>query len=195
MERGFPQALIGILLLLSPLFAAGCLVGGPVARTFNSPQGTRLVPQVPFYPDDTNLCGPASLAALLTFQGYPTTMDEVAAGVQRWALRGAIGPDLVIFARKRGAKASFFSSSPEDLLVFLDKGQPVLVEVDNGIGPIVKAHFMLVVGYTQDGVVANNGLVQQEVIPWSKFLTSWFRMGYFAVLVEGPDKPLPDDPV
>jgi predicted double-glycine peptidase len=155
-----------------------------VARTFNSPLDSRLIAGVPFYPDDTNLCGPASLAALLTYSGYPTTVEEAAKGAQRWNLRGTISSELLIYARSRGAKASFFSSSPEELVDYIKRKIPLLVEVDNGIGPVIKAHFMVVVGFTPDGVVANNGLVQQEIIPWSEFLTSWYRLGYFAMVVD-----------
>ena len=171
----------------------GC-AARPEARPFTSPQQPKLLPGMPFYPDDTNLCGPASLAALLTYNGFPTTVEEATEGVQRWNLRGSIGADLVIYARLRGAEATFFSSSPEELLEYVDRGRPVLVEVDNGIGPVVSAHFMVVVGYTHDGVVANNGLVQQEIIPWSKFLTAWFRMGYFAMVVNAtvPEPAAPE---
>jgi predicted double-glycine peptidase len=144
----------------------------------------QLIIGVPFYPDDTFLCGPASLAAVLTYNGYPTEIKDVQDSVHRWNLRGAIGADLALYAREKGAKASFFSSSPEELLKYIDSQKPVLVEVDNGIGPISKPHFMVVVGYSHDGVVANNGLIQQEIIPWSKFLTAWFKMGYFALVVE-----------
>jgi hypothetical protein len=176
-------ALLALVPLLAALALPGCL-GGPVARTFTSPQGGRLLTDVPFFPDDGNLCGPASLAAVLGHAGYPTTVAEATEGVQRWALRGSLGPDLAIYARKRGAKARFFSSGPEELVALLDKGVPVLVEVDNGLGPLAKPHFMVAVGYAHDGVVANNGTVQQELIPWSRFLTSWFRMGYFAMVVD-----------
>jgi hypothetical protein len=180
-----------LLCSLMALLMVACSMG-PIARTFNSPLGNRLILNVPFHPDDTNLCGPASLAALLTYSGYPTTVEEAENAVKRWNLRGAIGADLAIYARDKGADARFYSSTPEFLLEHIEQKEPVLVEVDNGIGPLVKAHFMLVVGYSPEGVVANNGLVQQEIIPWSKFLTAWYKMGYFALVVKNKEKPASD---
>jgi predicted double-glycine peptidase len=152
------------------------------------PQDSRLVLDLPFYPDDSRLCGPASLAAVMNYMGYPVTMEEVANGVQRWDLRGSIGPDLVIWARSRGARARFYSAKPEDLLDFVNRQIPVVVQVDEGVGPVVMGHFMVVAGYTFDGVVVNNGLVQQEVIEWGRFLSQWYKMGNFTIVVDAPEK-------
>jgi predicted double-glycine peptidase len=153
------------------------------------PQDSRLVLGLPFYPDDSRLCGPASLAAVMNYMGFPVTLEEVANGVQRWELRGSIGPDLVIWARSKGAKARFYSAKPEDLVEFVNKQIPVVVQVDEGVGPVVMGHFMVVAGYTFDGVVVNTGLVQQELMDWGKFLTQWYKMGNFTIVVEARDFP------
>jgi hypothetical protein len=120
----------------------------------------------------------------LTFQGYPVTVSEAASKIQRWDIRGSVGPDLVLYARSQGAKARFYALTPEDLLSYVDKQIPVIVLVDKGVGPLVKGHFMVVLGYAFDGVIANSGVIQQEIIPWSKFLTEWYAMGNFALVVE-----------
>ncbi|MDR2461028.1 MAG: C39 family peptidase [Deltaproteobacteria bacterium] len=169
--------------LLASLFC-GCFFSKPLPEPFNVPTDSRLVLGMPFIPDDSNLCGPASLAAVLTYSGYPTTLEEVTQGVQRWDIKGSIGPDLVLWARSKGAKARFYSAVPEDLIEFVNKQIPVIVQVDQGVGPIIKGHFMVVVGYTYDGVVVNSGLVQQEIIDWATFLTDWYAMGNFTAVVE-----------
>ncbi|MDR1166921.1 MAG: C39 family peptidase [Deltaproteobacteria bacterium] len=176
----------GLALAIVAALGAGCVHNPrrPVAKPFDLPQDSRLVMGVPFFPDDTNLCGPASLAATLTFYGYPTTVAEAAAGVQRWDIGGSLGPDLVLWARERGANARFFAADPDTLVAMIARQNPVIVQVDEGLGPIVKGHFMVIVGYNFEGVVANNGLIQQEIIPWSRFLTDWYAMGYFAIAVE-----------
>jgi hypothetical protein len=183
----FPLA-VALSLVLSLVFSS-CVFSPaytprPKARPYDIPQGNRLVLGVPFFPDDTNLCGPASLAAVLTFNGYPSTVQEVAEKIQRWDIGGSVGPDLVLHARSLGAKARFFSATPEELEEFVNKQVPVIVQVNRGIGPVVRGHFMVVVGYSFDGVVANNGFVQQEIIPWDRFLTDWHRMGNFAMVVD-----------
>jgi hypothetical protein len=120
----------------------------------------------------------------MTFSGYPVTVSEVAQKIQRWELKGSVGPDLVLYARSKGAKARFYASTPEDLLYYVDKQIPVIVQVNRGMGPLIKGHFMVVVGYHTEGIVANTGTIQQEIIPWSKFLTEWYSMGNFAVVIE-----------
>ncbi|MDR2352169.1 MAG: C39 family peptidase [Deltaproteobacteria bacterium] len=194
MEKKMPCVWTKFGLLLTILFLTGCFSTKPLPKPFTMPQDSRLVLGMPFFPDETNLCGPASLAAVLTFQGYPTTIDEAAAGVQRWDLRGSLGPDLVIYARSRGAKATFLSMNPELLLDTLAKQVPVIVLVNMGAGPVVQGHFMVAVGYTFEGIVVNSGLIQQAILPWSRFLTDWFAMGNFAIVIE-PNIPAdPSDP-
>jgi predicted double-glycine peptidase len=183
--------------LAAAFLAAACLSfdGAYRRRTqampFEAPADSRLVLGLPFYPDESRLCGPASLAAVMNYMGYPVTLEEAAKGAQRWELRGSIGPDLVLWARSKGAKARFYSAKPEDLVEFVNKQIPVVVQVDEGIGPLVKGHFMVVAGYSFEGVVVNSGLVQQEVMDWSKFLTRWYKMGNFAIVIEASEAPAP----
>jgi ABC-type bacteriocin/lantibiotic exporter with double-glycine peptidase domain len=155
------------------------------------PEESLLIPDLPFYPDDTRLCGPASLAAVMNYMGYPVTLEEVEAGVQRWEIKGSIGPDLVLWARSRGARARFFAAEPEELLGFVERRTPVVVQVDEGIGPVIMGHFMVVAGYSPDGIVVNSGTVRQEIRPWAKFLTQWYRMGNFAIEVGGREAAAP----
>jgi hypothetical protein len=191
-----PLAKMAVLFFGAPFFLLGCLGIGPKveAKPFSVPPDSRMVIGVPFFPDDENQCGPASLAAVMTFAGRPTSLEEASLAVQRSSLRGSLGPDLVLWARQQGMRAKFFSSNPEELVEFIGKQQPIIVMVDQGLGPVRKGHFMVAVGYHFEGLVANNGLVQQEIIPWTKFLTDWYKTGYFAILVEGkePDSGLPE---
>ncbi|MDR1546054.1 MAG: C39 family peptidase [Deltaproteobacteria bacterium] len=169
---------------------AGCLPAfGPAARPFNSPVVHRLIAGVPFYPDDTSHCGPSSLAAVLTFHGRPTTVEEVAADVQRADLRGSLGPDLMLWARNHGFAARLAALTPEELVELIDAQKPVILLLDSGLGPVRRGHFIVAVGYAPDGLVANTGLVRQQIIPWSSLLTDWHRMGRFAVAIDGLAPP------
>jgi hypothetical protein len=168
---------------------AGCL-GFPPARPaepFAAPLYRRLIPDVPFIADNSSHCGPSTLAAVLTYHGRPTTKEEVAVDVQREDLRGALGPDMVIWARQHGFKAGFKSASPEEVIESIDRLKPVILLLDTGFGPIRKGHFVVAVGYGPDGLVVNTGDIQQELASWSPILTSWHKMGNFAIFIEGPD--------
>jgi hypothetical protein len=179
------KAFLALPVLSFMLFFSGCLNFGPQPQSFTSPLDSRLIAGVPFYPDDSSHCGPSTLAAVLSYYGRPTTMQEVAVDVQRQDLRGSLGPDLVLWAREHGANATFDSLKPEQLIQQINKQKPVIVLLDSGLGVVQRGHFVVVVGYGPDGVVANSGLIQQQLISWSSFLTDWFRMGNFAILISG----------
>ena len=183
----FPAALAAILfsISLSAFFTACAGFGAKPPRPFSAPLDSRLIPGVPFIPDNSSHCGPSTLAAVLTYHGRPTTKEEVAVDVQREDIRGALGPDLVIWARQKGFEAGFKGSSPEEVLKSIDALKPVIILLDTGIGPIKKGHFVVAVGYNPDGLVVNSGEIQQELVPWSSILTSWYKLGNFAIFIEG----------
>jgi hypothetical protein len=172
---------------------SGCFGFGFGKRTspapFNSPDSHRLIAGVPFYPDETNLCGPASIAAVMTFLGRPTEVTEATEAVQRSNLRGSLAPDLTIWARSKGFKARFWAAKPEELLRLIDHQNPVILQINSGLMglPVKTGHFVVAVGYGPEGLVANSGVIQQEIIPWSDFLTRWHSFGNIAILVELPD--------
>jgi hypothetical protein len=186
----FAEALdVSLALILTALFffAGGCLYLGPKAAPFDSPMDRRLIEKVPFYPDDTILCGPASLAAVMTFYGRKTTPEEAAAPLIRTNLRGSLAPDLVLWARKMGFKARFWSAKPEEIVALLKKNKPVILQIDSGLA-IKTGHFIVAVGYGPEGLVANSAMVQQAITPWAEFLTRWLKFGNLAILVESEEE-------
>ncbi|MDR1576786.1 MAG: C39 family peptidase [Deltaproteobacteria bacterium] len=178
----------------------GCLYSAPWPQPFNSPMNHRLIEKVPFFPDNTILCGPATLAAVLTFQGRPTTVEEVVKPLLRTNLRGSLAPDLVILARKMGLKARFWAAKPEEIVALIDQGRPVILQIDSGLA-IKTGHFVVALGYGPEGLVINTDTVKQSIMPWAEFLTRWLKFQNLAILVESPiptpakeskPKPIPE---
>jgi hypothetical protein len=97
-----------------------------------------------------------------------------------------LGPDLVLWARKQGFEAGFKDSSPEELIKSIDALKPVILLLDEGFGPVRKGHFVVAVGYSPEGLVVNSGEIQQQLLSWSSVLTSWLKLGNFAIFVNGP---------
>ncbi|MDR2368329.1 MAG: hypothetical protein LBF58_09520 [Deltaproteobacteria bacterium] len=191
------RALWLALALTLPLALAGCLgvFSGPsgAAGGFSPPAERLLIPGVPFIPDDSSHCGPSTLAAVLTFMGRETTMGEVAVDVQRDDLRGALGPDMVIWARGNGMAATFAGLKPQELIGAIKSRKPPIVLLGGGLGPLRKGHFAVAVGYGPEGLVVNSGLIQQQVIPWKDFLGQWRKMGNFTIIVSGRAADAPGD--
>ena len=185
-------------LAMALVLLGGCLPilsGGPrVPSGFTAPTDRFLIGGVPFIPDDSSHGGPSSLASVMTFQGRETSMGEVAVDVQRTDLRGALGPDMVIWAREKGMEASFAAAKPQELIDSIKNRKPAIVLLGGGLGPIRKGHFAVALGYAPEGLVVNSGLVQQEILPWKDFFAQWRKMGNFTIFVNGlaPGGPLPE---
>ncbi|MDR0550091.1 MAG: C39 family peptidase [Deltaproteobacteria bacterium] len=186
-----PRRYLALLLALAIL--TGCLYRGPKARPFDSPVDRRLIEGVPFYPDDSYLCGPASLAAVLTFQGRPTTVAEASTPLIRVNLRGSLAPDLAIWARDLGYKARFWAAKPEEIVLLIQKNKPVILQIDSGLA-LKTGHFVVALGYGPEGLVVNSATVQQLIIPWAEFLTRWLKFQNLALLVESPTEPIATTP-
>jgi hypothetical protein len=151
-----------------------------------------LIQGVPFYPDDTILCGPASMAEVMTFLGRPTTVAEATTPLLRANLRGSLAPDLVIWARREGFKARFWAAAPEEIVSLIKANQPVILQIDSGQA-ITTGHFVVALGYGPEGLVVNSANVKQEILPWAEFLTRWFKFKNLAILLENPAKPSPSE--
>ena len=148
------------------------------------PQGRAQVQSVPFFAQEDFQCGPASLAGVLNFHGQKTTPQELAAEVFRPDIRGSLGLDMALAARKRGLQAKFYEGSPADLAHNLDKGLPLVLLLDLGLGPVQALHFAVATGYGPEGVTLNSGRNQGQVMAWPAFLGQWNKTGRWTLWIE-----------
>ncbi|HYA31796.1 MAG TPA: C39 family peptidase, partial [Thermodesulfovibrionales bacterium] len=89
-----------------------------------------LVRNVPFFPQEDYQCGPASLAAVLNYQGVSVTSDEVARAIYSPSARGTLNIDMVLYAQSLGLRASQYKGGLDDLREQIDAGRPLIVLVD-----------------------------------------------------------------
>jgi hypothetical protein len=61
--------------------------------------------------------------------------------------------------------------------------------VDLGFAGVPKNHFMVVVGYTPEGVIANSGKTREKLIPWKAFLARWNRTKRWTLRIEKKAAP------
>jgi hypothetical protein len=171
----------GRLLFLSftLLFLSSC-AGTPRVKTL---EGGQIIRNVPFYPQERHQCGPASLAGILNFLGVPVMPEEIAAEIYSRSARGTVTLDMVLYSEKRGLKATQYEGSFEDIKKKIDAGYPLIVMVDNGFWIYQKDHFMVVLGYYENGVVVNSGKDQHKFIHLNDFLKSWERTRYWTLLI------------
>lgn len=143
-----------------------------------------IIENVPFYPQETYQCGPASLAGVLNYWNIPVKPDDIAKDIFSENAKGTLSIDMVMYAQKKGLSAFQYKGSLEDLKKNIDAGCPLIVLVDYGISFYQANHFMVVVGYNENGVIVNSGKDNNIFIPNKDFLKIWERAGYWTLLIK-----------
>ena len=142
-----------------------------------------IIEGVPFYPQEAYQCGPASLAGVLNYWGFNIPPAEIAAGIYSPKARGTLDLDMVLFAEKKGLKASQYRGSLEDLKRNIDSNQPLVLLLDDGFWVYQKDHYMVAVGYEEGGLIVNSGKERHQLIPLGRFLRSWERTNFWTLRI------------
>ena len=150
---------------------------------FNAPQPSHLIRNVPFFPQEIYQCGPASLAGVLNYWGILITPEEIASEIYSRSARGTLNIDMAWYAEKKGLKADFYNGSVEDLKKKIDSEVPLVLMVDYGFGWVKQNHFMVVVGYFDDRIIANSGGEQLKHISLKSFTKSWERTKFWTLWI------------
>lgn len=174
------SAFIPILMLC--LVISGCLgVGTVEPKKFDNPIEYRLILQMPYYPDGAGSYSQAALVALMTFYDQALTMEEVGLVYGRRTLKPS---QMVAYARKAGLKAEIYNGEPQALVTAIRRNKPVIVRLGEGAAPLKSGNYVVVVGFTESGVVVNSADVHQQIVDWPDFLTAWLKTSNLAVMIE-----------
>jgi ABC-type bacteriocin/lantibiotic exporter with double-glycine peptidase domain len=142
------------------------------------------IDNVPFYPQESYQCGPASLAGVLNYWKVSVAPDEIAKEIFSKSVQGTLTIDMVLYAQKRGLNAIQYKGTIEDIKRNVDYGYPVIVLVDHGISLFQLNHFMVVIGYNGKGIVVNSGKYNDKVIGEQDFLKIWERADFWTLLIK-----------
>ena len=168
-----------LFLLLIPALLCFCVKALPV----KGPETLRLIQNVPFYPQEAYQCGPASLAGVLNYWGLPVSPEVIAVEIYSQSAKGTLNVDLVLYAQEKGFKATPYSGSVENVKKNIDSGFPLIVLVDYGFWVYQQNHFMVILGYNEEGILANSGRDQHQFIPLRSFLKTWGRTKFWTLLI------------
>lgn len=177
------KALIRLLFLV--LMGWGCTTN-PHGKSpaYLAPVTSGEVENVHFYPQLAYQCGPASLAGVLNFYGKDVTPDQIAREIFRPSIGGTVTLDMVLYVRKKGLSARWYNGSTKDIQRAVDAGVPLIVMVDVGFANISKYHYMVVIGYGPEGIIASTGEEQKKEIKWKQFLSRWDRTKRWTLRIE-----------
>jgi ABC-type bacteriocin/lantibiotic exporter with double-glycine peptidase domain len=149
-----------------------------------------IVAGVPFFSQEAYQCGPTALAIVLDYwyqrAGLDTwlTPEQIAADIYSPTARGVLGLDLESYGRRQGSEAHQYSGSINDLRQNIDAGAPIIILVDYGFSLYELNHFMVVTGYTRDGVIVNSGRYENKHISNKELEKIWKKTDYWALLLK-----------
>lgn len=143
-----------------------------------------IINSVPFFPSEEFQCGPSSLAMVLSFWGMNITPETIAKDIYSEGARGTADFDMLIFAQKKGFKATQYSGSIEDIKEKIKAQKPLIVMTDEGFWFYKKYHYMVVVGFDDSNVIVNSGTEQHKKIDFESFTKKWGKTGYWTLLIE-----------
>lgn len=178
----------GVLLLLSLLGCAGTPQLAAVRHNpGNLPPRVELS-SVPFFPQETHQCGPASLAMAANFAGVAVSADALTAQTYLPDRQGSLQAEMLAATRRQGLLAYVLAPSLSDLFKEVAAGTPVIVLQNLGLAVFPKWHYAVVVGYDREReeVVLRSGLEQRQVLSFRTFEHTWARSGYWAMLALAP---------
>jgi predicted double-glycine peptidase len=149
---------------------------------------TKVIRDVPFYLQETYQCGPSSLASVLNYWDVAVTPDAVAEEIFSKTARGTLTLDMIFYTQQKGLHAEQYRGTIDNLKESIDEGYPILVLVDYGFSFYQQNHFMVIVGYAEQGIISHTGKVKEKVIPWDDFVKVWEKTGYWTLLIKKSKK-------
>lgn len=147
-------------------------------------KNTRIIENVPFYSQESYQCGPASLASVLNYWGVNVTPDNIAKEIFSESARGTLNIDMILYAQRKGLKVTQYKGGIEDLKKNIESGYPLVVLVDYGFSLYQVNHFMVVVGYNENGVIVNSGRDKCKFISEKDFIKTWERTKFWTLLIK-----------
>ncbi|MEE4352654.1 MAG: C39 family peptidase [Desulfatiglans sp.] len=160
-------------------FILSSCVGAPAHRTSGD---YHLIEEVPFYQMDSYQCGPASLAAVMNYWKADVLPGDIAAEIYSQSAQGTLGIDMAMYAKSKGFHAKQYKGNIEDIRYNIRSGYPVIVLIDYGFWVYQKNHFMVIVGYNDQGIFTNS-VKGTILVTWKRFVKLWSKTGSWTLLI------------
>lgn len=168
------------------LIMAGCSPAGHyLVPERDAPRPGWYISNVPFYPQKSFQCGPASLASVLNYWGDRSSPDDIAKAVYSPSLKGSLGIDLWSYAQSRRFQAEMHTGSLRHLQQLIERKIPAIAFLDLGYEWLPVPHFVVVVGLDPERsmVITYNGTERNSLIPYRAFLRAWQKTHFWSLVV------------
>ncbi|MFO7460351.1 MAG: cysteine peptidase family C39 domain-containing protein [Desulfatiglandales bacterium] len=138
---------------------------------------------VPFVAQAREQCGPAALSSVLAYHGLDLAPETVAERTHNEKLRGSLITDLENFARGLDFQTKSGRGTVEELRTFIREGKPVIVLVDLGRWFVTQPHYLVLLGYSPEGLIAHDGERASRLFRYPDFERMWEKLGQTYLLV------------
>ena len=165
-----------MLTVMSVFFSCGTVVERPDLSSV-------IIEKVPFYPQEDYQCGPSSLAGVMNYWGIESSPEDIARDIYKKSVKGTLSMDMVIYPVQKGLQAVQYSGGWDDLKSKITEHYPLIVLVDFGFFVYQSNHFMVVVGYSDSGVIVNSGRAKQMHMDRDAFLSAWKRTNFWTLWI------------
>lgn len=148
------------------------------------------IANLPYFPQQEDQCGPASLATMLGARGIAVTPQQLRSKVYIPARQGSLTTELVARARRHGMLVYPLRPQLPDMLQEVADNNPVLVLQNLSYNWLPRWHFSVVIGYDLEHqtLTLRSGQHLAYTVAMPLFLKTWQRAGSWAVVITEPSK-------
>lgn len=146
---------------------------------------------VPFFPDDGELCGPVSLAAVLHYWDRPVPLSSITEAIYSEQAGGTLPHDLLWFARQQGLQGERRTGNLEQIRKSIDQGVPLILLVGTGNSRFPANHLLVVTGYDSDAVYVHSATFRNLRLPNHNLQALWKPHDNWMLLIAPSDQSLP----
>ncbi|MBI1815693.1 MAG: C39 family peptidase [Deltaproteobacteria bacterium] len=175
------RRITGVTALLVVFATAAC-----VAHRAPPSASAHLIAGVPFFPQDPHQCGPAALAALVSFVGQPTGPEAIAHEIYQPTIEGTSTAAMLAYGARHHLPIEARCGTLADLHREIDAGRPIVALLSQGM-LIRSYHFVVVTGYDPAGGALYGYSGRDADAQWTAedFLKRWDRADNWALVWVG----------
>jgi tetratricopeptide (TPR) repeat protein len=178
-----------VILMSVALALSGC-ASSPALKDSLDPRNADLIEltDTPFFPQESQQCGPASLAMLLSAAGKPTDPAELVDEIFLPKREGTLSIEIVAAARSRGLLPYTIDPNVAALWNELNVGRPVLVMQNLGLRSWPKWHYAVVIGYNaeKNEVTLRSGTTAVKRMSLRTFERTWMFADRWGLILLPP---------
>ncbi len=144
---------------------------------------------VPFYPNTSNQCGPASLATLLAYWNKPVVIADLRNEVFIKKLGGTLPMDMRPALARRQLEARVISGSFDAVREELRNGRPVIAYLNFGTKSHPIGHFVVIIGFDDErrGFWIHSGGAQNKFASYRRFNRGWSDTDHWMLTAQPSD--------